>query len=200
MLAALIEAQRFLAYFAHGRTTFSGGGTPLTALRMVEEAIAGTTPPTPSPTGTELALDAAKKALREIRDHWATSYNHAYADAEKYRGSYGVGVTDGHRAAAAIARDALSDTPDMSTPSSSPTWRDGIEAAAKALKPFADIADCYDDQEDDTFEIWIDSHEKATRVTLAMCRAARAALSPPSSETGSVTVTPSVTRQVDQED
>lgn len=111
MLAALVEAQRFLDYFTHDRTLFVGGGTPLAALKLVESVIANEGPPTPSPTGTELALESAKKALERIRDHPCTAYDHPLCNNEMYRGPYGIGIVDGHRAAAAIARDALSDTP-----------------------------------------------------------------------------------------
>jgi hypothetical protein len=51
--------------------------------------------------------DRYRRALEEIRDHWATSYDHRYANTEAYRGPYGVGVVDGHRACAIIARRAL---------------------------------------------------------------------------------------------
>lgn len=40
MLPALKEAERFLDYFANGRTMFVGGGMPLDALKMVRAAIA----------------------------------------------------------------------------------------------------------------------------------------------------------------
>lgn len=40
LLKALIEARRFLDYFAHGRTHFVGGGTPIRALAQVDAAIA----------------------------------------------------------------------------------------------------------------------------------------------------------------
>lgn len=52
-----------------------------------------------------------EEALREIADHWACAYDHKYANTEAYRGSYGIGITDGHRAAAIIARAALEDNP-----------------------------------------------------------------------------------------
>ncbi len=40
LLDALREAERFLDYFANGRTSFSGGGTPRTAHDQVRAAIA----------------------------------------------------------------------------------------------------------------------------------------------------------------
>jgi hypothetical protein len=50
-------------------------------------------------------------ALIEIRDHWANQYDHPRKEGNRmYDGPYGVGVTDGHRAASAIARAALEDT------------------------------------------------------------------------------------------
>lgn len=51
--------------------------------------------------------EVLREALEKIRDHWATDYNHAKAETEMYRGAYGTGVVDGHRAAAIIAREAL---------------------------------------------------------------------------------------------
>lgn len=48
-----------------------------------------------------------EEALREIADHWACAYDHKYANTEAYRGSYGIGIVDGHRAAALIAKAAL---------------------------------------------------------------------------------------------
>lgn len=55
-------------------------------------------------------VDILRKALEEIRDHWANQYDHPRKENEMYRGSYGIGVTDGHRACAIIAEKALSDT------------------------------------------------------------------------------------------
>jgi hypothetical protein len=52
--------------------------------------------------------DALKAVLEEIRDHWACQYDHPRKEAEMYRGSYGIGVTDGHRICAGIAHKALS--------------------------------------------------------------------------------------------
>lgn len=48
-----------------------------------------------------------RTALEEIRDHWANQYDHPRKDAEMYRGPYGIGITDGHRACAIIAEKAL---------------------------------------------------------------------------------------------
>ena len=48
------------------------------------------------------ALDAALDALRAIQDHPHNRYDVNYAS------EYGRGVTDGHRCAAEIAREALS--------------------------------------------------------------------------------------------
>lgn len=48
-----------------------------------------------------------KRALEEIRDHWATDYDHDKANTEMYRGPYGIGIVDGHRACASIADQAL---------------------------------------------------------------------------------------------
>jgi hypothetical protein len=50
-----------------------------------------------------------RQALAEIRDHWANQYNHPKMQSPNYSGMYGIGVVDGHRAAAAIARTALED-------------------------------------------------------------------------------------------
>lgn len=52
-------------------------------------------------------IERLRAALVEIRDHWATSYDHQYANNEMYRGPYGIGIVDGHRLCAAIARKAL---------------------------------------------------------------------------------------------
>lgn len=55
--------------------------------------------------------------------------------------------------------------------------RDALKAECDqlraALKPFAQIANEYSDDEDDDFQLWQDAHEPASRVTLGMCRAAR---------------------------
>src|SRR5258706_8333993 len=48
-----------------------------------------------------------KQALEEIRDHWANQYDHPRKQTPMYQGSYGIGVTDGHRACAIIAKKAL---------------------------------------------------------------------------------------------
>ncbi len=53
-------------------------------------------------------IERLRGALEEIRDHWANQYDHPRKEAEMYRGSYGIGVTDGHRACATIATNALS--------------------------------------------------------------------------------------------
>lgn len=53
--------------------------------------------------------DKFRAALIEIRDHWANQYDHPRKQGPMYAGSYGIGVTDGHRAAAIIARKALGD-------------------------------------------------------------------------------------------
>lgn len=52
-------------------------------------------------------IEQQRAALMEIRDHWANDYDHPRKNNEMYRGPYGIGVTDGHRACAAIARRAL---------------------------------------------------------------------------------------------
>lgn len=52
MREALIEAERFLNYFVNGRTSFSSGGMPRSALAMVRAAISGgveAAVPTPDP-------------------------------------------------------------------------------------------------------------------------------------------------------
>ena len=46
-------------------------------------------------------------ALEEIAKHWAISYDHPLSETEIYKGPYGIGVTDGHRCCAKIAREAL---------------------------------------------------------------------------------------------
>lgn len=66
-----------------------------------------------TPEASDFLHDAAEEierlraALVEIRDHWANQYDHPRKDAEMYRGPYGIGVTDGHRACAIIATKAL---------------------------------------------------------------------------------------------
>lgn len=52
-------------------------------------------------------ITALEEALREIRDHWACQYDHPRKQGDAFKGPYGTGVTDGHRAAANIARRAL---------------------------------------------------------------------------------------------
>jgi hypothetical protein len=52
-------------------------------------------------------VERLRTTLERIRDHWACQYDHPRKASEMYRGPYGIGVTDGHRAAASIARDAL---------------------------------------------------------------------------------------------
>lgn len=54
-----------------------------------------------------IEIGRLRAALEEIRDHWACQYNHPRKQGPMYAGPYGIGVTDGHRAAAAIARKAL---------------------------------------------------------------------------------------------
>ncbi len=58
----------------------------------------------------KLAAENARlrEALIEIRDHWCCQYDHPKKLAiAKYAGPYGIGVTDGHRLCAFIARKAL---------------------------------------------------------------------------------------------
>lgn len=50
--------------------------------------------------------------------------------------------------------------------------------AREALEPFAEVADCYHDSEDDNFEVWVDAGpERIIRASfkLAHCRQAREA-------------------------
>jgi capsule polysaccharide export protein KpsC/LpsZ len=54
-----------------------------------------------------IQVERQKTALEEIRDHWANQYDHPRKVGPMYAGSYGIGVTDGHRAAAIIATKAL---------------------------------------------------------------------------------------------
>jgi hypothetical protein len=54
---------------------------------------------------SKLAL--AMEALLDIKNHWANEYDHPRKQTEMYRGSYGIGVTDGHRACTIIAERAL---------------------------------------------------------------------------------------------
>lgn len=56
------------------------------------------------------AAETMRAALLEIRNHWANQYDHPRN--EMYAGSYGIGVTDGHRACAIIARRALGEKVD----------------------------------------------------------------------------------------
>ena len=53
------------------------------------------------------ALVQYRSALISIRDHWACQYDHPAKLTPMYEGPYGVGVTDGHRAAARIAVSVL---------------------------------------------------------------------------------------------
>jgi hypothetical protein len=80
------------------------------------EALRNECPSTAAVARLRDALEAAadrerrmREALERIRDHWANQYDHPRKESEMYRGSYGIGVTDGHRACAAIARAALAD-------------------------------------------------------------------------------------------
>lgn len=66
-------------------------------------------------------VERMRDALERIRDHWASNYDHQFADTEAYRGSYGIGIVDGHRACASIARTAL--TPPSSQPGNSEVTR-----------------------------------------------------------------------------
>jgi hypothetical protein len=91
----------------------TGAFTAVEAARMLV-AVYGH--PRWKPTGLEAqALLVARKflghrvALMDIRDHWATDYSHPKANTEMYRGPYGIGIVDGHRACANIARAALAD-------------------------------------------------------------------------------------------
>jgi len=52
-------------------------------------------------------IERLRAALVEIRDHWANQYDHPRKESEMYRGPYGIGVTDGHRACTIIAERAL---------------------------------------------------------------------------------------------
>lgn len=52
-------------------------------------------------------IERLRAALIEIRDHWANQYDHPRKESAMYAGPYGIGVTDGHRAAAIIAARAL---------------------------------------------------------------------------------------------
>jgi hypothetical protein len=52
-------------------------------------------------------IERMRQALIDIRDHWANQYDHPRKENAMYDGPYGVGVTDGHRAAAQIARRGL---------------------------------------------------------------------------------------------
>jgi hypothetical protein len=53
-------------------------------------------------------LAIARKALEEVSQHWAIQYDHPRKENEMYHGSYGIGVTDGHRACKVITDAALS--------------------------------------------------------------------------------------------
>lgn len=52
-------------------------------------------------------IDRLRAALKEITEHWACQYDHPNKQGPMYAGSYGIGVTDGHRACAIIAEKAL---------------------------------------------------------------------------------------------
>lgn len=56
-------------------------------------------------------IERLRAALIEIRDHWANQYDHPRKETEMYRGPYGIGVTDGHRACTIIAEKALALSP-----------------------------------------------------------------------------------------
>lgn len=58
------------------------------------------------------ACERFRAALQEISTHWANQYDHPRKENEMYRGSYGIGITDGHRACKIIADKAL----DAATP------------------------------------------------------------------------------------
>lgn len=51
--------------------------------------------------------DRMRYALTKIATHWAINYGHKYSNNPMYRGPYGIGVTDGHRACALMARMGL---------------------------------------------------------------------------------------------
>jgi hypothetical protein len=55
-------------------------------------------------------IERLRAGLEEIRDHWANQYDHPRKEAEMYRGPYGIGVTDGHRACTIIAERVLSNS------------------------------------------------------------------------------------------
>ena len=57
----------------------------------------------------ERKVQRLRRALAEIRDHWACQYDHPMKQEARYAGPYGVGVTDGHRSASFMARIALED-------------------------------------------------------------------------------------------
>ena len=59
-----------------------------------------------------------------------------------------------------------------------PGMRTQFAAMRAALKHIASIADQYSEHEDDRHELWEDPHMRETIITLAHCRAARAALNP----------------------
>jgi hypothetical protein len=106
---------------------YSGGDTIQHLLFSIEEQAKGRGgPPEPPPGEGDFKLlqqrlaDAEADALRlhaekmkffdallEISTHWACQYDHPRKENEMYRGPYGIGVTDGHRACAAIANAAL---------------------------------------------------------------------------------------------
>jgi Lar family restriction alleviation protein len=57
---------------------------------------------------TDPVREAPVEALEKIENHWACQYDHPRKQGEMYAGPYGIGITDGHRAAALIATAALS--------------------------------------------------------------------------------------------
>ena len=60
----------------------------------------------------EREMQRLRRALAEIRDHWACQYDHPRKlQNAMYSGPYGIGVTDGHRCCADIARKALESMP-----------------------------------------------------------------------------------------
>jgi hypothetical protein len=107
-LAAFKKAAGKLAAMARTSGGVAGRDEGLcAACDEVEKLIAGAKQlPSPADSHADLV-----KALEEIRDHWANQYNHPRKDNEMYRGSYGIGVTDGHRACAIIATEALARLP-----------------------------------------------------------------------------------------
>ena len=115
LLVALREADRFLYYFANGHTSFAGGGTPLSALKMIRAAIEkaeGVDAVPPSPSSGEHSplsyrLARVEEALRELAGAAERDLKLNQEDGDGAGGWWSLRTENAIRA----ARSALKDTP-----------------------------------------------------------------------------------------